>query len=202
MFGKGKTKGKNAKGLAAPKASSWAIQGGAADKIIVAEPPSKRRKGDGKDGKGKGKDGKDGKNLIEDKKVDNELQKNQATDAQIEAICELLRSNKVDQALQLMQKELGDVAKANSISVKQLGQLVSGVGLRTPQELALRFFDAVDALGLPKFPTYGAHAYFSRYARWALREFLSEAESAVEQAVSTPAHVLEKTGVCIPMMEA
>ena len=105
MFGKGKTKGKNAKGLAAPKASSWAIQGGAADKIIVAEPPSKRRKGDGKDGKGKGKDGKDGKNLIEDKKVDNELQKNHATDAQIEAICELLRSNKVDQALQLMQKD-------------------------------------------------------------------------------------------------
>ena len=29
-----------------------------------------------------------------------------------------------------------------------------------------------------------AHAYFSRYARWALREFLSEAESAVEQAWS------------------
>lgn len=28
---------------------------------------------------------------------------------------------------------------------------------------------------------FEAHTYFSRYARWALREFLSEAESAVEQ---------------------
>eukprot|EP00434_Breviolum_minutum_P001487 symbB.v1.2.001311.t4/scaffold57.1/size370615/20 len=193
----------------APKSSSWAIQGGAAEKIIVSEPPNKRRKGDGKDKDGKdGKNGKadgNGKALCDAKgngKVDNELQQNQATDEQIEGICDLLRSNKVDQALQFMQKELGDVSKANSISVKQLGQLVNAVGLRTPQELALKFLDAVDALGLPKFPSYGAHTYFSRYARWALREFLSEAESAVEQARATPAHVLEKTGVCIPMMEA
>lgn len=47
------------------------------------------------------------------------------------------------------------MSKANSISVKQLGQLVNAVGLRTPQELALKFLDAVDALGLPKFPSYG-----------------------------------------------
>lgn len=203
MFGGRKGKGKG-KAQAAPKSSSWAIQGGAAEKIIVAEPPNKRRKGDGKDGK-EGKNGGDGKGDGKANgkgKVDNELQQNQATDGQIEAICDLLRSNKVDQALQLIQKELGDVTKANSISVKQLGQLVNAVGLRTPQELALKFLDAVDALGLPKFPSYGAHAYFSRYARWALREFLSEAESAVEQATSTPAHILEKTGVCIPMMEA
>jgi hypothetical protein len=32
------------------------------------------------------------------------------------------------------QQELGDVTKANSISVKQLGQLVNAVGLRTPQD--------------------------------------------------------------------
>ncbi|CAE7863156.1 Upf1 [Symbiodinium necroappetens] len=64
----------------------------------------------------------------------NELAKNQATEEQIEGICDLLRSNKVEKALQFVQKELGDVSKANSMSVKQLGQLVNAVGLRTPQE--------------------------------------------------------------------
>jgi len=44
MFGGRKGKGKG-KAQAAPKPSSWAIQGGAAEKIIVAEPPNKRRKG-------------------------------------------------------------------------------------------------------------------------------------------------------------
>ena len=44
MFGGRKGKGKG-KAQAAPKSSSWAIQGGAAEKIIVAEPPNKRRKG-------------------------------------------------------------------------------------------------------------------------------------------------------------
>ena len=70
------------------------------------------------EGDGKNKDGKDGKNgkadgngkaLCDAKghgKVDNELQQNQATDEQIEGICELLRSNKVDQALQFMQKDI------------------------------------------------------------------------------------------------
>lgn len=75
------------------------------------------------EGDGKDKDGKDGKNgkadgngkaLCDAKgngKVDNELQQNQATDEQIEGICELLRSNKVDQALQFMQKDiLGEVS--------------------------------------------------------------------------------------------
>ena len=59
-------------------------------------------RGDGKDkdGKDKGKEEAKGNG-----KVDNELVQNQATDQQIEAICDLLRSNKVDQALQLMQKE-------------------------------------------------------------------------------------------------
>ncbi|CAE7739539.1 Upf1, partial [Symbiodinium pilosum] len=69
-------------------------------------------------------------------------------------------------------------------------------------ELALKFLDALDALGLPKFPSYGAHSYFGRFARWALREFLSEAASAVDQATATPAHILERLGVCIPLMEA
>ena len=31
-----------------------------------------------------------------------------------------------------------------------------------------------------------AHAYFGRFARWALREFLSEAASAVDQARAAP----------------
>ena len=71
---------------------------------------------------GDGKDGKDGKNGGDGKgdgkangkgKVDNELQQNQATDGQIEAICDLLRSNKVDQALQLMQKEKAEGALQN-----------------------------------------------------------------------------------------
>lgn len=44
MFGGRKGKG-TGKAQAAPKSSSWAIQGGAAEKIIVAEPPNKRRKG-------------------------------------------------------------------------------------------------------------------------------------------------------------
>ena len=44
MFGGRKGKGKG-KAPPAPKSSSWAIQGGAAEKIIVAEPPNKRRKG-------------------------------------------------------------------------------------------------------------------------------------------------------------
>ena len=67
-----------------------------------------------------------------------------------------------------------------------------------------------------------AHSYFGRFARWALREFLSEAASAVDQAkksdqrtsqhvfdqslpqqaTATPAHILERLGVCIPLMEA
>lgn len=74
---------------------------------ILAEHPGFPAPGDGKNGKD-GKDGK-GKGAICDAngkgKVDNELQKNQATDEQIEAIGDLLRSNKVDQALQLMQKD-------------------------------------------------------------------------------------------------
>ena len=63
------------------------------------------RPGDGKNGDGKNGDSKGDGNGKGKGKVDNELQQNQATDGQIEAICELLRSNKVDQALQLMQKE-------------------------------------------------------------------------------------------------
>ncbi|CAE7359252.1 Upf1 [Symbiodinium sp. CCMP2456] len=180
--------------FAIARPSSWAIQGGAADKIIntPTQPPNKKaKKGDGK-----------GKEEKAEPKMANELAKNQATEEQIEGICDLLRSNKVEKALQFVQKELGDVSKSNSMSVKQLGQLVNAVGLRTPQELALKFLDALDALGLPKFPSYGAHSYFGRFARWALREFLSEAASAVDQATATPAHILERLGVCIPMMEA
>ena len=43
---------------------------------------------------------------------------------------------------------------------------------------------------------FKAHAYFSRYARWALREFLSEAESAVEQVGEIFARMMDSDGFC------
>eukprot|EP00931_Biecheleriopsis_adriatica_P115853 TRINITY_DN91605_c0_g1_i1.p1 TRINITY_DN91605_c0_g1~~TRINITY_DN91605_c0_g1_i1.p1 ORF type:complete len:823 (+),score=205.26 TRINITY_DN91605_c0_g1_i1:203-2671(+) len=178
-----------------PKPASWAIRGGAADIIVNSAPPSKKQR------KGEAKGQTEATNSAD--KVDaNALQKNQATDEQIERVASLLRASNVEAALQLVQKELGDVTKANSISVKQLGRLVASVGLRLTPSQAAQFQDALDALGLPKFPSWGAHSYFGRFSRWAIREFLSEAASAVEQAASMPAHVLERNGVCLQMMEA
>ena len=96
MFGKGR--GKKGK-VPETRPSSWAIQGGAADKIINTGPPSKKAKKGEKGEKG------DGKKKEEEPKMANELAKNQATEEQIEGICELLRSNKVEKALQFVQKE-------------------------------------------------------------------------------------------------
>ena len=96
MFGKGR--GKKGK-VPEARPSSWAIQGGAAEKIINTPtlPPNKKaKKGEAK-GEAKG----------EEPKLANELVKNQATEEQIEAICEVLRSNKVEKALQFVQKEPG-----------------------------------------------------------------------------------------------
>eukprot|EP00440_Ansanella_granifera_P027079 gb/GFBE01029411.1/.p1 GENE.gb/GFBE01029411.1/~~gb/GFBE01029411.1/.p1 ORF type:complete len:828 (+),score=188.72 gb/GFBE01029411.1/:1-2484(+) len=187
-------KGKGKKGLPPPpKPSSWAIQGGAAQKIINSAPPNKRQK------KGEGKaSAADAATAVSS----NDLQKNQATDEQIEGVAERLRASTVDLALEYLRKELGDVTKANSISVKQFGKLVSSIGLRTTQDDALKFQDAVDGLGLPKFPSWGAHAYWGRFSRWTIREFLSEAKSAVDQAQATPPHILERNGLCLQMMEA
>jgi len=93
MFGKGR--GKKGK-VPETRPSSWAIQGGAADKIINTPtlPPNKKaKKGDGK-----------GKEEKAEPKMANELAKNQATEEQVESICDLLRSNKVEKALQFVQK--------------------------------------------------------------------------------------------------
>ncbi|CAE7266141.1 Upf1, partial [Symbiodinium pilosum] len=95
MFGKGR--GKKGK-VPETRPSSWAIQGGAADKIINTPtlPPNKKAK----KGEAKGKDAE----KADAPKMANELVKNQATEEQIEAICDLLRSNKVEKALQYVQK--------------------------------------------------------------------------------------------------
>lgn len=193
MFGKGR--GKRGKGKAPePKkaAPSWSIRGGAADIIINSGPPSKKpRKGAAKGSVPAVKD-----------IVDNELEKNEASNEQIGEIARFLRDSKVEKAAEVLRTQLGDATKNNSISVKQYGRFIESFGLRIPKEQALEFLDIVDALGLPKFPSFGAQAYFGRFCRWNLREFLAESVSAIERAQSMQAQTLERQGSCVTAMEA
>eukprot|EP00930_Biecheleria_cincta_P095342 TRINITY_DN87307_c0_g1_i1.p1 TRINITY_DN87307_c0_g1~~TRINITY_DN87307_c0_g1_i1.p1 ORF type:complete len:826 (+),score=134.18 TRINITY_DN87307_c0_g1_i1:117-2594(+) len=191
MFGKGR--GKRGKAPEPKKAPpSWSIRGGAADIIINSGPPSKKQK----------KGGAKGTVPAVKDKVDNELEKNEASNEQIGEIARLLRDSKVEKAAEVLRQKLGDASKNNSISVRQYGKLVESFGLRIAKEQALEFMDIVDALGLPKFPSFGAHAYFGRFCRWNMREFIAESVSAIDRAQSMQAQTLERQGSCIAAMEA
>ena len=48
------------------------------------------------------------------------------------------------------------------------------------------FFDAIDALNLAEVPSAAGQKYFGRFVRWALREFLADAQGTVSQARSIP----------------
>ena len=48
------------------------------------------------------------------------------------------------------------------------------------------FFDAIDALNLAEVPSAAGQKYFGRFARWALREFLADAQGTVSQARTIP----------------
>eukprot|EP00933_Yihiella_yeosuensis_P040838 TRINITY_DN35247_c0_g1_i1.p1 TRINITY_DN35247_c0_g1~~TRINITY_DN35247_c0_g1_i1.p1 ORF type:complete len:882 (+),score=191.44 TRINITY_DN35247_c0_g1_i1:356-2647(+) len=123
-----------------------------------------------------------------------------ASDNQIHKIAELLRTGQADAAVKVAQAELAKHPRC--ISVPQMTKLVASIGLRMAEEGALKFLDALDALELPDFPTWAAHSYFCRFSRWTIREFLAEAKSAVQMACNMPAHVLERNGVCVQMLDA
>lgn len=188
-------KGRGKKGKKGPEPKklppSWSIRGGAADIIINSGPPAKKHKGKAKGSVPAVKD-----------KVDNELEKNEASNEDVGNIARLLRDSKVEKAAEFLRQKLGDSAKNNSISVQQYGKLIEAFGLRVAKEQALEFLDIVDALGLPKFPTFGAHAYFGRFCRWNLREFIAESVTAIERAQSMQPQVLERQGSCLTAMEA
>lgn len=48
------------------------------------------------------------------------------------------------------------------------------------------FFDAIDALNLAEVPSAAGQKYFGRFVRWALREFLADAQGTVSQARTIP----------------
>eukprot|EP00913_Durusdinium_trenchii_P008359 g7852.t1 len=91
-----------------------------------------------------------------------------------------------------------DIRRAKQIiSLKQLAKFADSMGMRTPEAQAMEFFDAIKALDLADHSSPAAQRYFSRFARWAIREFLADAKAAINQAKSLPGHVLERNGCCL-----
>ncbi|CAK9056607.1 unnamed protein product [Durusdinium trenchii] len=109
-------------------------------------------------------------------------------------IVEALKLNRMAKCVQIFQ----DIRRAKQIiSLKQLAKFADSMGMRTPEAQAMEFFDAIKALDLADHSSPAAQRYFSRFARWAIREFLADAKAAINQAKSLPGHVLERNGCCL-----
>jgi len=78
-----------------------------------------------------------------------------------------------------------------------MAKLADSMGMRSNEREAQDFFDAIDALNLAEVPSAAGQKYFGRFVRWALREFLADAQGTVSQARTIPGHVLERNGSCL-----
>lgn len=163
----------------APTGPSWAIHGGAGAGhsgigVGFPVPPGKRPKTEG------GPQAEPpGKNIS----------------AEMSRLTELLRAGKAEEALELAEEQLDGCPRA--MTVKQLAKLMTVVGVRSKEQAVLSFFDGLAALQLVDFPNPPAAAYFWRFGRWAVREFLAEGQACSEQASSMIPQVLERNGSCI-----
>lgn len=107
----------------------------------------------------------------------------------------LLRAGEADKAQELAEEKLEGCQK--SMSVRQLASLMMAVGVRNIEQSVLAFLDGLAALELVDFPNPPAAAYFWRFGRWAVREFLAEGAASESQAASTSPQILERNGSCI-----
>ena len=119
-----------------------------------------------------------------------------AGDGPVSKLVELLRVGLAERAAQTLRG-----MAASTITVKQLAKLVDSFGLRTREAAALEVLNVIDAQQMALFPSAPGKAYFGRFARWAVRDFISDAQSAINQARTLPAFLLERNGACIQHLQ-
>lgn len=121
----------------------------------------------------------------------------QCSDVITGKMVELLRANKLQDAVQKLQ----EMVKTNQfMNLKQIAKLADSIGMRTSEAACRDFFDALEALDLVEAPSAAGQKYFGRFVRWALREFPAESKSTVDLAKNVPGHVLERNGSCLQVL--
>mmetsp|Transcript_1241 Transcript_1241/g.3618 ORF Transcript_1241/g.3618 Transcript_1241/m.3618 type:complete len:905 (+) Transcript_1241:95-2809(+) len=162
---------------AAPSGPSWAIGG----PTTVIMPPSKRPKA-----AGPGPPGQQAQTV--GRTILPEMQRMQ----------QMIRAGEAVQALEYAEEHLDGCPRA--MSVKQLAQLMMAVGVKSKEVDVLAFFDGLTSLEVVAFPNPPASAYFWRFGRWAVREFLAEGKGCESQAGTTAPQILERNGSCMSNM--
>ena len=119
-----------------------------------------------------------------------------AGEGQISKLVELLRVGQADRAAQSLRAMAG-----TTITVKQFAKLVDSFGLRTKEAAALEVFNIIDEQQMGLFPTVAGKEYFGRFSRWAVRDFISDAHSAIAMAQNVPPWVLDRNGACIQHLQ-
>lgn len=168
-------------------APSWAITGGAPSPFV--QQPKKKGKGKGL-GKGKGKGLEEDAQHIEARNIESEYGE----------MLMRVRAGQMDKAIEVCNNRLSH--DRHSISVKRFATLVSSVGVRASEESTLRWLQTMSQLELVAFPDDSAAVYGTRFARWAVREFLADGQASLERVHTIGVQTLERNGMCIPQLQA
>lgn len=113
-------------------------------------------------------------------------------------LCQLLRAGRTEEALQYAEVKMSDCPRC--MTVKNLAAAMTSLAVRTREPEVLAFLDGIAALDLIDFPNSPAAAYFWRFGRWAIREFLAEGKAALQGAATMIPQQLERQGTCIPLL--
>lgn len=120
----------------------------------------------------------------------------QAT-GQIRKMTDLVSAGRAEQALEIAQKQMPN---PGCVSSKSFGDMISWMAVRNNETAFLTILQHCQSAALVDFPDEACAAYFSRFARWASREFLGQGTSSLELIGRTPMNVLERNGHCVPQL--
>ena len=118
-------------------------------------------------------------------------------EGQISKLVEMLRVGLAGRATDTLR-----TMASSTMTVKQFAKLVDSFGLRTKEAAALEVFNVIEEQEMALFPSVAGKEYFGRFSRWAIRDFISDSQSAITQAKTLPPHVLDRNGSCIQHLQA
>lgn len=99
-------------------------------------------------------------------------------EAQYQKMLGYVQEGKPSNALKVAKQNLQGATA--SISMHQVGKLVSAIAIRAPFKEAMELLDGLYSMDLVAFPDVAGATYFCRFARWAMKEFSAEGLAALE----------------------
>lgn len=126
--------------------------------------------------------------------------KTQSFDAQLQALLDAMRNGLPLVGLEIAEKRLA--GQPGCMSVAQLSKLIQAMAVRSDVDEMDQFVTGLDNMMLVEYPDEPSRSYFKRFARWTVREVLSQGQSVLSQANKIPASALMNIGTCISPLKA